>query len=422
MGNSDGGEPDRHYRWYVLAVLMLVYTMHYVDRSVINAILEPIRTEFHLSDAQLGLLAGPAYAIAFAVAGLPLGLLIDRRNRTRLLALLLTIWSGLTLASGRAGGFLSLLVARMAVGAAEAGGSPTAMSILSDYFPPHRRATATGIFFLSVTSGILFGYMVSGLVAYHHGWRAAFFIAGAPGVALALLLILTVREPPRGRFDPPQATQSVRPDLRSILQELAGNVPLRWTLLGIIIAATVTSGFNAFVISLLVRRYEMGLGEAASVVALCIGLGGGGGSVLWSLLSDRLGRRGRHYPPLLIAWTSVAAAVIGIIGVLSPVKIVTIIGIAGYGTLVASFLGSGYGLLLNLAPPTIRGSCTAVSQVIINLVGAGFGPVVVGGLSTMLAPPFGGDGLTPALTLVLALSCGAALCHVAVSRALKHGG
>lgn len=421
MGNREGVEPDRRYRWYVLVVLMLIYTMHYVDRSVINAILEPIRTEFQLSDAQLGLLAGPAYAVAFALAGLPLGLLIDRRNRTRLLALLLTIWSGLTLASGFASGFLSLLMARMAVGAAEAGGSPTAMSILSDYFPPHRRATATGIFFLSVTSGILFGYMVSGLVAAQYGWRAAFFIAGAPGLALALLLYLTVREPPRGRFDPPPVTPSVKPDLRSILRELARNVPLRWTLVGIIIAATVTSGFNAFVISLLMRRYGMGLGEAASVVALCIGLGGGGGSVLWSLLSDRLGRRGKHYPPLLIAWTSAAAAIIGMIGILSPVKIVTIIGIAGFGTLIASFLGSGYGLLLNLSPPAIRGSCTAVSQVIINLVGAGFGPVVVGGLSTLLAPPFGGDGLTPALTLVLALSFGASLCHLAVSRALKRG-
>ncbi|WP_448661589.1 spinster family MFS transporter [Sphingomonas sp. CJ20] len=412
-------EPFRRYRWYVLALLTLVYTIHYVDRSVINAVLEPIRREFALSDTQLGLLAGPAYAVAFAISGIPLGLLIDRVHRVRLLATLLTLWSGLTLLSGFAGNYTTLLLARMTVGAAEAGGSPTALSILSDYFPPRRRATATGIFFVSITLGIFGGYLASGIIASAHGWRAAFLVAGLPGLILALLLLATVREPARGRLDAHGDAAGPRPPLRAVLAVLLDSPALRWTLLGIIVAATVTAGLNAFLISLLVRRHGLGLPDAALVVSISVGLFGGAGSVLWGLVADRLSRTAPNAPSALMAVTMAAAAAFGLLGVLAHGLPLAIVGVAGSSFCISSFMGSGYGLLLNLSPPTMRGACAAVAQVSINLIGAGLGPLAVGALSSALAPRFGGDGLSPALAIVVSTTLVGAACHWVAGRNLR---
>ncbi|ENZ82160.1 MFS transporter [Caulobacter vibrioides] len=417
LNSGEASDPEARYRWYVLAILMLAYTVHYLDRSVVNAVLEPIRVEFHVSDAALGLLAGPVYAVAFACAGVPLGLLIDRVNRKRLLATLLAGWSALTFVSGFAGGFSMLLAARAAVGAAEAGGSPTAMSLLSDYFPASKRATATGVFFLSVTLGIFLGYLVSGVVAAHHGWRAAFLVAGAPGLLIALLLMATVREPPRGRFDA-RAVQA-RPSLLETFSALLGRRALALTLVALVIAATVTGGFNAFVISLLVRRYELGLAEAAIIVSVSLGVFGGLGSVFWGALSDRVAERGAFAPPLLIAITSLIATGFGVFGVLEGSLKSSILGIAGFSLFITSFMGGGYGLLLNLSPPSIRGACTAMAQVLVNLIGVGFGPLVVGGLSSALGASGKVDGLAWALVLVLLLSLVSAACQVGVANALR---
>lgn len=184
---------NKHYipfhSWYTLGLLTLIYLCHAVDRSVISIVLEPLKQEFGISDSQVGILTGLAYATLYALAGIPIGYLIDRRNRRNLLAVLVAVWSACTVACGFAQNYWHLLTARLTVGAAEAGGAPTALSIISDLFPPDRRSTAISIFWVSTALGTAVSFAIGGLVAAEYGWRAAFFVAGLPGLLLVILLL-----------------------------------------------------------------------------------------------------------------------------------------------------------------------------------------------------------------------------------------
>jgi MFS family permease len=186
---------------YTLFILMLTYSCNVMDRNILTMVLEPIRHEFALSDTQLGLLSGLSFAIFYAVAGLPLGLAADRLNRRNLIFVCLTLWSGMTALCGMAGSFVQLLVARIGVGVGEAGGGPPAMAMISDLFSAKRRATAISAFYLASPLGSLVSFAGGGWLAQHYGWRTAFYAAGVPGLILAAVLILTVREPPRGLSD-----------------------------------------------------------------------------------------------------------------------------------------------------------------------------------------------------------------------------
>ena len=189
-----GPEPAAsRYSWYVVTVLLAVYMVHHLDRMIITLLLEPIGRDFDLSDSQLGLLAGLAYAVPFAIAGLPLGMLVDRVNRVRLLTVLVTVWSGLTTLAAFATGFWTLLLARVGVAAAEAGGTPTNVSIISDQIPAARRSTALGVYYMGAALGTIIGFSLAGTIAAEYGWRAGFLVAGLPGLLLGLVLSRTVR-------------------------------------------------------------------------------------------------------------------------------------------------------------------------------------------------------------------------------------
>ena len=198
MGTQQPASSRQAY--WTLALLTLVYLVHSIDRQVISVVLEPIRHEFHASDKMLGLIA-LAYSVLFALACLPAGWLIDRTNRVRLLSGLLAGWSGLTALCGFTASFAMLLLARAGVGAAEAGASPTIMSLISDYFEPRRRALAIGICYTSTAFGVSASFLIGSIVAAAHGWRAAFWVAGAPGLILAASILATLREPTRGAMD-----------------------------------------------------------------------------------------------------------------------------------------------------------------------------------------------------------------------------
>jgi len=184
-------------RWALL-LLTTIATVQFFDRALMVVILEPIKREFALSDAQLGLLAGLSYAAAFALAGIPLGWLADRRNRRNLLALLLALWSGMVALAGSAGSFATLVAARVGIGAMDAGGQPCSVSMIADLYPPQRRATAVAVFYMGVPLGMAGGFLFGALLAGAYGWRTALFAAAAPGLVLAALLLLWLREPQRG--------------------------------------------------------------------------------------------------------------------------------------------------------------------------------------------------------------------------------
>jgi len=195
------GATRTSYRWYVLAILTVAQTCHGIDRAIIGLVLKPLGQEFHLTGAQLGLLAGAAYGIPFALTAIPFGYAVDRYNRKALMSAALAAWSGATALCGAATGFWSMLAGRAAVGVAEAGGSPTGMSLLSDYFGTDKRSTAIGIWYLSSGIGFALAFFVGGWIVADYGWRWAFVAAGVPGLLLAPVLFLTVREPTRGQQD-----------------------------------------------------------------------------------------------------------------------------------------------------------------------------------------------------------------------------
>ncbi|MCC6201661.1 MAG: MFS transporter [Gammaproteobacteria bacterium] len=190
----------------MLVLLLLVYLFNFVDRQIFSVVLESIKREFNFTDTQLGLLGGIAFGFFYATVGLPLARIADRCNRRNLIAISLAIWSGMTALCGQSSNFVSLFLARMGVGIGEAGGMPPSYSLLADYFPPRRRGFALAIFNLGIPFGVMTGFLVGGWINQIHGWRAAFMAVGLPGVALAILLAMTLREPRRGRYDETPAT------------------------------------------------------------------------------------------------------------------------------------------------------------------------------------------------------------------------
>jgi MFS family permease len=198
MNVQAGSVLGKSARRYALAVLVVVYTFNFIDRQILAILLPAIKAEFLVDDWVLGFLAGSAFALFYATLGLPIALLADRWNRRNLIALALAIWSAMTALSGVAANVMQLALARIGVGIGEAGCSPPAHSMISDYYPPEKRATAMGVFTVGISAGIMIAYLAGGWVAQNIGWRAAFLIVGLPGLALALIVRFTVIEPTRG--------------------------------------------------------------------------------------------------------------------------------------------------------------------------------------------------------------------------------
>ena len=189
------------YRNYALGILFVGYVVNFVDRSILSLLLEPIKLELSLSDAQLGLLGGLAFAVFYTFLGIPIAALADRRSRGKILAVSMGIWSAMTALCGLAASFWGLLLARIGVGVGEAGASPPSHSLISDYFPIEKRATALSIYALGIPFGTMIGSYVGGWGADTIGWRNTFFLVGLPGIFVALVILFTLREPPRGMSD-----------------------------------------------------------------------------------------------------------------------------------------------------------------------------------------------------------------------------
>ena len=197
-GTTERFNPSAGYSWYVLAVLLAAYILNFVDRQVLALVAEDVKLDMGLTDAQLGWLLGPAFVLFYTIAGIPLARLADVTSRTRVVAVGLAAWSIMTAVCGAAQTFTQLLVARFGVGIGEAAGTPPSHSLISDYFPPEKRATALGIYGWGIFVGTGFGFALGGILLEAFDWRSAFYIAGFVGIPVAILLALTVREPPPG--------------------------------------------------------------------------------------------------------------------------------------------------------------------------------------------------------------------------------
>ena len=276
------------YRWYVLAILTLVYTFNFVDRQIIGIVSPAIKEDLGLSDSMLGLLKGLAFAVLYTLLGIPIAWAADRSNRVNIVTISLAVWSAFTALSGFAQTAVQLALARVGVGIGEAGGSPPSHSIISDYFPKEKRATALSLFSLGIPFGQMLAFLAGGWVLENLGWRNAFFIVGVPGLFLAILLKLTVKEPIRGAQDGAKATAiPFKEGVKRLL-----SIPSFW---GLLVAATAASftgyGVGMWAVDFYRRTFELGYAEITVPLGLLNGVAYGVGTYLGGALTDRYGRK-----------------------------------------------------------------------------------------------------------------------------------
>jgi predicted MFS family arabinose efflux permease len=387
--------PSIATRWYVLALLTLVYAINIADRFMISTLIEPIRSDLHLSDSAIGLLTGVALALFYVTAGVPLALLADRGNRRNLVTAALLAWSVATAACGFIRTFGQFMVARVLVGVGEAGGTPPSHSLVSDYFPPGRRALALSIYSIGASVGSMIGAL-GGTVSEHWGWRSAFFVLGLPGVALAVLLRLTVREPRRGRMDAPgraQGAVSFRRTLRYTWQ----HPTLAHCLMGGSIFTLWAWGLMWWTPSYLIRSHHLTLGDASNALSLIHGVGGTAGLIATSLLMPFVERRGPRGVPLFIAALIAVGTVPSVIAFTTSSATTAVVMLWIFIPLSYCTFGPTFALLQNLVPPEMRSQAVALLLFFSNIANLVIAPQLVGIVSDALAPRYGAESLRLAL-------------------------
>jgi MFS family permease len=407
---------------YALTVLFLINTMNFFDRSIGGALAEPIRREWGLSDSALGAL-GTAFTLLYAFVGVPLGRLSDRAPRKSILAAAVFVWSALTAVSGVTRTYWQLFVTRLGVGVGEAACAPAATSLIGDLYPPARRARAMSVFMMGLPIGIALSYFVGSYVAHAWGWRAAFFVAGLPGV-LAAVAALFITEPARGTKETaPARVQSGSP-WRTLL-----SIPTLWWL----ILSGALHNFNmyalgSFMAPLLMRYHGAGLREAGLMTMCLYGLSGIPGLLIGGALADRWGMKRRDGRLLVAAIASAVSAPLMWAALARPAKDTLLFVVLG--SLACAFIyvyyASVYATLQDVVAPSLRGTAMALYFFAMYVLGASFGPLATGILSDFFTrraaaggpelEPFRGAGLHSAMYVVPVLSILLALVLFAATR------
>lgn len=378
---------------YALALLTAVSFFNYLDRMALAVLLEPIKQDLHLSDGQLGLISGLAFALLYAVLGIPLARWADRHARLKLLASCLAVWSVMTALTGLARNLPQLFLARVGVGIGEAGCSPAAHSLIADYLGPERRAFGISLFQAGGMAGLSGGLLIAGLLADEFGWRHSLALIGAAGLPLALLLRFTLREPPRRHADPRVQAESALAEIRALLRR----TPLLHLIFAISIGSFGTYGIVQWLPAFFIRTHHLSLSQVGIWSSLSAGGGGIVGVVLGGLIATRLVRRQPHWELWVPAIAYTASAPLYAAVFLSPSPWIAL-GIKFFATLVAA---SGVGVSLSaiqaFAEPHRRATAVALALFLQSLVGMGLGPLLVGVLSDILEPTLGAQSLRYAL-------------------------
>lgn len=391
---------SKSYRGYVLLILTGVYTFNFIDRQILVILQESIKTDLGLSDTQLGLLTGFAFAIFYVTLGLPIARYADRNNRKNVVAISLTVWSAMTAISGFALNYWHLLLARIGVGVGEAGGSPPAHSIISDYFPPEKRATALSIYSMGIYIGILFGFLAGGWIDQYFGWRIAFMAIGVPGVLYALVVFFTIKEPKRGQYDAPQQQTVTTDDLITVTKQLFSYKTFIFLAFACALNAFGSYGVGNFTPPFLYRVHGLDSVTIGTWLSLTTGIGGGLGVFLGGYLADKLGKKDIRW----YLWIPLIAGLIKFIPstivIFSENTQLVLIITFFTNLLTPLYLGPALAVTHNLVAANSRAFASAILFFILNLIGLGMGPMVVGMLSDWLAPTYNEFALRWAFSII----------------------
>lgn len=374
------------YKRWALFLLVVVYTSNFIDRTILNILGQPIKAELKLTDFQLGILVGIAFAAFYVVLGVAFGWLSDRVKRKSVITVSLALWSAFTAACGYAQNFNQLFLMRLGVGFGEAGCSPAAQSMLSDYYPPQKRSTALAIYSLGIPLGTLFGALFAGWIAQTWGWRRAFLVVGLPGLLLALVCQLVLKEPARGTYDPVPATGTKAPGLGAVFKRLFGNASFPHMTFGASLGSMAGYGVAAFAVPYLLRGgFGLDLTTAARDYGVVGGLSAALGVALGGFFTDWAGKHFKTAYALIPGLGFIAAAPL-YVWAFQQSDLITL-GEFVIAPLVLQYfyLGPTFAVSHNLVEPRMRATATSLLFLPINLIGLGIGPPLVGWLSDQIA-------------------------------------
>ena len=411
------------YSYVVVILLSAVYTFNFLDRQLLSILSEPIRKDLGLSYTQVGMLTGLTFALFYTTFGIPLAWLADRTHRVRIIAAACAVWSLFSMACGMAGNFTALALARIGVGVGEAGGSPPSYSLISDYFPPQRRGLALALYSLGVPLGTALGSAAGAEIAKLYGWRMAFLAVGAPGIALALLVLILIREPKRGRFDALADGEASH----------APSVPL-WTAIGgfftnrTLVLTAISSGLSAFVgyailnngPAFLISNKGMTLPEIALYYSAMSGLAGGLGTFGSGWLVDLLGKRNRTAYALVPATSFVISLPFFLGFLFAPTWQTAMVCLIVPHLMNNMYLAPAITVVQNAVPPARRGISGAILLFILNLIGLGGGPVYVGMVADHFKPEYGVVALKYGLLALVPFYLLTIIAHLIASRSIKN--
>ncbi|MBI1186013.1 MAG: MFS transporter [Alphaproteobacteria bacterium] len=365
---------------YALALLTLVVLLNFLDRQIVAILAEPIKRDLNLTDSQVGLMAGLSFALLYTTLGIPLAWLADRWRRPQIIAISIALWSAMTVLCGMAGNFFQLFLARVGVGVGEAGSGPASHSLLSDLFPPERRAGAFGVYGLGIPVGAFVAYAGGGWIVENFDWRTAFVLAGAPGLIVAALVALTLKEPRRQAGSAP-APAPPPGALRALAQKST-----YWHLVaGATLVAFVAYGFASFYGAFFVRIHGMGYGELGVALGVMVGISGALGAWLGGVVADRARKRAVGAVLAIPGIILIAAAPFFLAGLYIEEKYASIALLAAPTIAATFYYGPTFSSVQGLALPHTRAMAAAVFVFISSLIGMGLGPVFAGALSDTFA-------------------------------------
>jgi MFS family permease len=395
------------YRSYVLVVLVIVYTFNFIDRQIVGILAVPIKSELGLSDSQLGLMGGLAFALFYTFLGIPIARLADKVSRTGIMTAALALWSVMTAVCGLTHSFAQLFMARMGVGVGEAGGVAPAYSLICDYFPPKERARALSVYSFGIPTGAALGIVLGGFITSLMSWRMAFFIVGLAGLLLTPLLKFTVREPRRGAMDFVRADHdhghnhdpvaAATPSLLEVIALLARR-PSFWGLsLGAACASMMGYGLFFWAPSFLVRSFHLSLLRASLAYGGLVLVGGLIGIWFGGVLADRYGEKRRGMYAFIPAMAFVATVPFYVAGVLSTTLWISFAVLLVPTALGLVWLGPVLAAVQHLVPGNMRATASALFLFINNLIGIGLGTALIGIVSDLMRLRFGAESLRYAI-------------------------
>lgn len=386
---------SERYKQLVLVLLVVAYTLNFIDRTIIATIGQAIKEDLKITDTQLGLLGGLFFALLYTFLGIPLARFAERFNRVNIITGAIVIWSAFTALCGTAANFATLALYRFGVGVGEAGLSPPAHSLISDYYPPNRRASALAVYSFGIPLGSMLGAVIGGEIVQHFSWKAAFMVVGLPGLAIAIAIRLLIREPPRGHSEPegvvpiPEAVTAEehgRPmglaaelrEMGAVIATLFGKWPVLNMVLGVTLVSTAGYGGGQFVPPYFLRAFHLSYGTVGLVTGLVAGVGQGVGTLAGGFLTDRLAKSGARWYALVPA-IGVTVAYPFIVAIYTAgswqtaAALLILPGLFSY-----TYLGPTFGVIQNMVSTRRRATATAILFFFLNLIGLGGGPPLTG--------------------------------------------